>query len=370
MPDPPGPKIGNSTHHVIDELGHAPRSYLWLTIGPLIIIPLSIIIVRVIKYGHRVYLAKKDGYGDDLLEDPLGELGLHLPRTYDNSRDIRRIKKEQRRLSRALAIQAAKDHERSISPTETPLQPNMENKAGSKSMPLIKNAQGLWVLAPFAAAEGYLNELSRLTSTTWKKSFSPGAVREWYNTSPWARIWLIFQVVLTLAAIVNYVLLTYHTLPDETQANSNAVLAVDFTLGLFFLADYALTFYSAEDRLAFYFSLGSFVELVAILPTLAYPFAVDTGTSLWYLGVWRILKAGRIVRTYKILSFSQSEERRELTILGLLVFSFLFFSASMVNLLEVMSVLDNTKDNPRLTNWHDAFYFIIVTFRYAFCILQ
>lgn len=194
-------------------------------------------------------------------------------------------------------------------------------------------------------------------------SFSPAAVRNWYNTSPWARLWLIFQVACTFVAIINYVLLTYHTLPEEERADSQSVFLIDFLLGLVFLADYVLTFYAAEDRLAYYFSPASATELIAIVPTMVYPIAPNAETSLWYLGVWRILKALRVVKTYKVLSFSQSETKRELWILGLFVFTFLFFAASLVNMLEVLNTLEGTAVQPRLTNWHDAFYFIVVTFR-------
>jgi len=166
-------------------------------------------------------------------------------------------------------------------------------------------------------------------------------------------------------SIINYVLLTYHTLPSETKIGTlpYSVAIADIFFGVVFLADYLLAFYAAEDRLRYYFTWGSLFDLLTIIPALVWIVAPSTEESLWYLGIWRVLKSGRILRMYKILSFDHSEATRELAILGLMGGIFLFFSASAINAIEILAVNMGDDVKPSLTKWHDSLYFIIVTFR-------
>jgi hypothetical protein len=315
---------------------------LWI---PLLLVPVLIIFVRTIIYFYRLILVKKYGYEASDLPDPLEALGLDLRRNYHTTFEIRQIKKAQNRLSKQ------------------PETPDVEKK------------HGMWIRSPAVI------EIQR----QYKRNFSSEAVRAWYNNSKYARAWLVFQVYIDifngstkssdprskvgciLASIINYVALTYHTLPTETSIGTlpYSVALADIFFGSVFLADYLLTFYAAEDRLRYYFTLGSFFDLLTIIPALVWLAAPSTEQSLWYLGIWRLLKSGRILKTYKILSFTQSEEKREMTILALMGFVFLFFSASAINAIEILAVNNGHDVKPSLTNWHDSLYFIVVTFRYS-----
>ncbi|KAJ3201938.1 hypothetical protein HDU67_000972, partial [Dinochytrium kinnereticum] len=68
----------------------------------------------------------------------------------------------------------------------------------------------------------------------------------------------------------------------------------------------------------------------------------------------------RIYQAKKLLSFSETEEKRELTIVALSFCNFIFLSASVINALETLHV--DKRVNATLTTWHDSLYYIMVTF--------
>ncbi len=168
---------------------------------------------------------------------------------------------------------------------------------------------------------------------------------------------MIFQVACTAIAIFNYVLLTY----SIGNSDRFTVKRVDVALASIFAIDYAISFYTAEDRLRFYFHFDSLIDLLSIIPPFIYVLVPDTSPFVWFLSVLRILRASRVLRTYRILSFSESEEKRELIILILTFLNFLFLSASLINALETLK--GNQPQKPSLQNWHDSLYYIMVTFR-------
>lgn len=125
------------------------------------------------------------------------------------------------------------------------------------------------------------------------------------------------------------------------------------------MIDFILSLYTAEDALVVYFTWQSFIDLVSIVT----PFIVIANVPadyIWFIGMIRIFKATRINRTYKLLSFWQNEDTRELTLFGLNLFNFIFLSASIINATES---LVHHGGAPTLLNWHDSLYYIMVTFR-------
>jgi voltage-gated potassium channel len=127
-----------------------------------------------------------------------------------------------------------------------------------------------------------------------------------------------------------------------------------------FLVDYILSFYTSEDTLRFFFNYMSLVDLVSIVTPFIYVFVQTPSQWVWFLGFIRISRATRIFRTYRLLSFAQSEETREFITFGLNFFSFIFFSASLINATE--SLVIAVEGPPSLKKWHDSLYYIMVTF--------
>ncbi|KAJ3196487.1 hypothetical protein HK101_008783 [Irineochytrium annulatum] len=359
---------GNATSDdIIQE-----RNYNILLWTPFIAIPFFIISARVIKYVYRIYQAKKYGFGDDLIDDPLAQLGLAqlglvINRGYDDLSDIRKIRKEQKKLERKIA---RRDQRAAMLSREAS---NVSEKSaamaaagsakkdggdGDDAAATGEQQQGIsaFVSRPLFLAENYLAAIKKKTRRTWLDVLSPEAVRRWFATSQFARVWMIFQVLSTAVAIVNYVMLTYSIQRDDRSH----IKVIDLLLATIFLSDYAISMYIAEDRLAFYFNFSSLVDLVSIVPPFVYVFVSETSQYVWFLGLLRILRASRILRTYRLLSFSETEEKRELTIVALTFCNFIFLSASVINALETINA--DKKSDPTLTTWHDSLYYIMVTF--------
>ncbi|KAJ3116213.1 hypothetical protein HDU96_010157 [Phlyctochytrium bullatum] len=281
---------GNSTvpedpqQVIVEEINY--NLILWM---PFVLIPSMILLARFIKYLYRLYQAKKYGYGDDLIDDPLSQLGLtqlglKLNRGYDDLSDIRNIRKEQKRLERKIAME--------------------DRKAA-------------------AALSRQASEFEEEDEEDVDGSFESAG--------------------------------------DTIQrADRKLIKILDVVLAVIFLIDYSLSLYTAEDRLAFYFNVSSLIDLVSIVPPFVY-FLVKEGTQfVWFLGLLRILRASRILRTYRLLSFSETEEKRELTIAALSFCNFIFLSASVINALETLNA--SKRVDATLTTWHDSLYYIMVTF--------
>lgn len=202
-------------------------------------------------------------------------------------------------------------------------------------------------------AETYVKELRRQTKKTWSEKLSPDAVRRWIVTSRWSRAWMVFQVLVTILAIFNYVSLTY--LVNRADRNERAFIKnLDVFYATIFMLDYILSFYTAEDRLMFYLNYTSLIDLVSIVTPFVYVFVTNPSKYVWFVGLMRIFRATRILRTYRLLSFSQSEETREIVTFVLNFANFVFFSASLINAIETLVVDFNSK--PNLLNWHDSLY--------------
>lgn len=180
-------------------------------------------------------------------------------------------------------------------------------------------------LGPIHAAEEYLGELRKQTVRTWYEKLSPDAVRRWTNVSKYARLWMIIQVIFTGLSIINYVSLTYLASRDDRDERK-LIKNLDILYASIFLLDYCLSIYIAEDRLLFYFNSMSLIDLMSIVSPFVYLFVSSPTKYVWFIGFIRIFRATRILRTYRLLSFTQSEQDRELTIFVLNFLNFVFFS--------------------------------------------
>ncbi|KAJ1330098.1 hypothetical protein BSLG_009730 [Batrachochytrium salamandrivorans] len=212
---------------------------VWALVFPFIMIPACIIGTRLVKYAWKIYQAKND----DLFEDPLAELGLRIRRGYENTVDIRKIRKEQRHIKSEIQQRA-------------------------KSMDGLSSV--LHTACHYELRDAYLSCPPR------------GSQRK-----------LIKNMDLFYAAI--------------------------------FLVDYSLSFYIAEDRLRFYINYLSLIDLLSIVSPFVFVLVSSDTKFVWFVGLIRIFRATRILRTYRILAFSQSEETRELTAFILNFANFVFF---------------------------------------------
>ncbi|KAJ3230041.1 hypothetical protein HDU81_004802 [Chytriomyces hyalinus] len=338
-------EYGNATLSNVVAAVVAERSYNILLWMPFVIIPGSILFARLVKYLYKLHQSTKYGYDEDLLDDPLRQLGLaqlgfSINRGYDDLNDIRKIRKEQKKMEKRI-IKTAQ--------TATPAKQNDATIPDSTTTPSS-------AARPLLLAENYLAAFHLRTQKTWVDRLSPAAIRRWFNASAVGRAWMIFQVFCTLVSIVNYVFLTYAIQSEERVL----IKYLDVVLAAMFLIDYSISIYIAEDRLAFYFDPSSMIDLISIVPPFIYLIVREHSQFIWFLGLLRILRASRILRTYRLLSFSETEEKRELTIAGLTFCNFIFLSASIINALETIN--KDKQSSPSLVFWHDSLYYIMVTF--------
>ncbi|KAJ3264048.1 hypothetical protein HDU77_009456 [Chytriomyces hyalinus] len=344
-------EYGNATLENVVAAVVAERSYNILLWMPFVIIPGSILFARLVKYLYKLHQSNKYGYDEDLLDDPLRQLGLaqlgfSINRGYDDLNDIRKIRKEQKKMEKRIIKSAQTTHAKQNDPITSPditTTPNNGASATSAAHPLF-------------LAENYLAAFHLRTQKTWVDRLSPAAIRRWFNASAVGRAWMIFQVLCTLVSIVNYVFLTYAIQSEERVL----IKYLDVVLAAMFLVDYSISIYIAEDRLAFYFDPSSMIDLISIVPPFIYLVVREHSQFIWFLGLLRILRASRILRTYRLLSFSETEEKRELTIAGLTFCNFIFLSASIINALETIN--KDKQSSPSLVFWHDSLYYIMVTF--------
>lgn len=258
----------------------------------------------------------------DVLEDPLAELGLKFRRGYDNTTEIRKIRKEQRRIQ-AEQIKKKELEGKRQEENEKMLHPERADEPSTAAA--IKGAIAGFV--PVHAAEQYLEQIRAQTQRTWYDKLSPDAVRKWANVSGYARLWMMLQVTCTFLAIINYVALTYLANADDRDERT-LIKNLDIVYASFFLLDYCLSIYIAEDRLQFYATPMSLIDLLSIVSPFVYLFVQSPTKYVWFIGFVRIFRATRIMRTYRILAFAHSEETRELTIFVLNFLNFIFFSGN------------------------------------------
>ncbi|KAJ3274290.1 hypothetical protein HDV01_003134 [Terramyces sp. JEL0728] len=270
---------------------------------------------------------------NELLQNPLAHLGIGKQDT-TFTKEIRRIQK-------------------------TRLKLELENQKRKQENDTLLG-RGRFA-APIIAAEQYFETLKSHSMKTWYQILSPTAIRKFLETSQYARWWMFLQLVVTILSIGNYVSLTY--LANTTDINDqNIIKTLDMIYSSVFLVDYFLGFYISEDKLKFYCTLMSLIDLLSIITPYIYLFVVSPTKFVWFIGFVRVFRAVRILKIYRILSFAQTETTRELTVFALNFFTFIFFSTSLINATEA---LDFGQAPPTMRNWHDALYFIIGTFSTA-----
>ncbi|MBC9986978.1 MULTISPECIES: ion transporter [Haloferax] len=134
--------------------------------------------------------------------------------------------------------------------------------------------------------------------------------------------------------------------------------SVEAAVSIVFLAEYLLRLYGARDRTAELLNVYSFVDLLAILPTLAV-LVLPVSSVAANIGFLRAIRVVRVLRFYR---FTRDEE--------------FFFGTVSVGTLRVMKLLLTVltiffvaagmfysfehRVNPNIGSFGDAFYFVVV----------
>ena len=165
----------------------------------------------------------------------------------------------------------------------------------------------------------------------------------------------IALLALNLVFVGIFVLDTY----PVARSFEQTLWSAEVVIALVFLVEYVLRLYGAPNRVAEAFNGYTMVDLIAILPTLVV-LVTPVPVAAIDIGFLRVVRIVRVLRFYR---FTRDEEfffgtvsLESLRIMKLLltVLVLLFASAGLFYSFEHMT-------NPRVTNFGDAFYYVVVT---------
>ena len=178
------------------------------------------------------------------------------------------------------------------------------------------------------------------------------------------RYYLIGVITTAVVSICLYVVDTYRRVDDI----SFMLHYLDVTLDSFFLCDFILFLYIADDRVEHMMSSSTWADLASVLPLLS--IFVD---ELHLLGVFRFFRCTRIIKLYRLKDemtmnddrqsvAQQTEETKALVLLIFTASAFVFVSAGIVHAVDYFSDAQQFKGGDGTSlQFHEAFYFLIVT---------
>ena len=156
----------------------------------------------------------------------------------------------------------------------------------------------------------------------------------------------ILGLILLSSAI--FVIQTY---PINSQLRKSLGI-VDLLILIIFTVEYILRLWSAEQPRQFLFSFFGFIDLLSVLPLLV------GWIDIRFLRVFRWFRILRIVRFWKIekrLLGLEAEDSIVFVRIFLTLFTLIFVYAGLIYQVE------HQVNGDRLTNFFDAFYFVVVT---------
>lgn len=140
----------------------------------------------------------------------------------------------------------------------------------------------------------------------------------------------VVQAVLSLLSCALFIMNSYkppHVPPEPWT------VAVEIVLTIYFLLDYSLRFFMAQDKLTFYFSMHSLLDYLTIIPPLI-GFLVPDNTfdpqALILAQTLRVLRIFRVIRMVRVMAMAGNTDlQRQLLILVGTVLSMVFVAAAI-----------------------------------------
>ncbi|CAM9604592.1 unnamed protein product [Pylaiella littoralis] len=191
----------------------------------------------------------------------------------------------------------------------------------------------------------------RWTTATVRHDIKRAALA--YTTS---RMAMLFLAIATLSSCLFYILATY--LGDFLWVRNT-----ETAYGTLFLVDYILTLIASPVPMTYFLSKGGLTDLVSTLP--AFGSFQPWMASLAFVRYLRVGKAIRVIRNHQLLTsiFSNDDVSIKATLLIVKVVGVVMMTSAI--LYGVERGLDNDDPTGAFNEpgwqWHDAFYFTIVT---------
>jgi voltage-gated potassium channel len=166
----------------------------------------------------------------------------------------------------------------------------------------------------------------------------------------------IFIILLNVVVCVLFVLETY---PISVHAR-RLLWNTEVIIVAFFIVEYVLRLYGAENRWRHIRNIYSVIDLMAILPTLFLMFFPDPSRTILFVQIIRVFKVFRIFRFLRFMAdpdfFFGHLTLYFLKVMRLAVTIFIIFFISS----GVFFTVENGI-NDRINTFGDAFYYTVVT---------
>ncbi|MBU0762835.1 MAG: ion transporter [Candidatus Altiarchaeota archaeon] len=176
-----------------------------------------------------------------------------------------------------------------------------------------------------------------------------GRVCFWFDDleTPMGKSVDITVIILIFAALFLYALQTYNFEKNTLEMLQTAELVI----GVIFLVEYLLRLWSSENRIRYFTSIYSVIDLIAVLPVFI------TFGNLQFLRIFRVFRVFRLLRFLERKEFFFGTVT-ETSLIGLRI---VFTVASIVYLSSAFIYLVEKDGNPGITNFTDAVYYSTVT---------
>ncbi len=168
----------------------------------------------------------------------------------------------------------------------------------------------------------------------------------------------IFIIFLNLIICAIFIIESY----EISESFRSQLWVIEVVIVFFFLVEYVARLYAADKRIAQILDLYSFIDLIAILPTLSMLLLPFLGVSI-NLNSIKILRSIRVFRIFRFLRFATDVDFffgkikiQYLRVLRLFLTILIIMFISSGLFYEIESQL-----NPNVRNFGDAFYFSVVS---------
>ncbi|MBN2432371.1 MAG: ion transporter [Acidobacteria bacterium] len=166
----------------------------------------------------------------------------------------------------------------------------------------------------------------------------------------------IFIISMNLLVCILFVLETY-PIPEAAR---HLLWKTEVVVVTFFILEYLLRLYAAENRWRHLRNIYSLIDLVAILPTIFLMFFTDPSKSILFVQIIRVFKVFRIFRFLRFMVdpdfFFGNITMYVLKVVRLALTIFIIFFISS----GVFFIVENGI-NSRVSTFGDAFYYTVVT---------
>ena len=149
--------------------------------------------------------------------------------------------------------------------------------------------------------------------------------------------------------------------------------SVDIAFLIYYLLEYTLRLYTAQNRLNFLFSYWSLIDLATLVPLILIENQNDSITIRQFIEISRIIRILRVVRLlnriFKIDEGDLSSVSRQIYTIFLTILTLVFVTSGVILTFETpkrkeliqQSIQNKCKQSYNQASFHEMIYFVVVT---------